>query len=93
MYDANGAVTTSAALSKKNVYTVKLAKMITGYSFTTATVTPVGTITSQVILVKPSDVGGLQSTSPISGNFVINCQDKFGQVFKSSPIPWNKDDA
>lgn len=38
MYDGSNVVTTNAALAKKYIYTVKLMKRITGFSFTKATV-------------------------------------------------------
>jgi hypothetical protein len=44
MTDSNGVVTTDTALSKKNVYTIKLCKRITGLSFTSATVVTYGAI-------------------------------------------------
>jgi hypothetical protein len=44
MYDSADVVTTNTALSKKNVYTIKLCRRITGFSFTSATVVTYGTI-------------------------------------------------
>jgi hypothetical protein len=58
MYDANGAVTTTTASAKKYVYTIKLVKRIDGFSFTAATVLPVGTITSTVTVNGPYATGG-----------------------------------
>jgi hypothetical protein len=86
IYDAAGLVTTSTSSAKKYVYTIKLKKRINGYSFTTATVYPVGTISSTVTVQKPSDVGGTASSRPMSGYFVISCADKNGVVHKSPAI-------
>ena len=36
MYDSNNVVTTTSSLSKKNVYTIKCKRSISGYSFTSS---------------------------------------------------------
>ena len=89
MYDAANAVTTSTASAKKYVYTIKLKRRITGFSFTAATVYPVGTITSTVTVVKPSDPTGIASSAPLAGNFIVSCTDKSGIIQKSPPINYN----
>lgn len=58
MYDSNGDVTTTTSSATKYVYTVKLVKRIDGYSFTAATVLPVGTISSTITLIGPYATGG-----------------------------------
>jgi hypothetical protein len=71
MYDVNNVVTTVSANSKKNVYTIKLTRRITGFSFTAANVYPVGTITPKITVTKPSDEGGVQSSAPLAGKFKV----------------------
>lgn len=73
MYDVNNVVTTVSANSKKNVYTIKLTRRITGFSFTAANVYPVGTITPKITVTKPGDVGGEQSSAPLAGKFRVKC--------------------
>lgn len=87
MFDADGVVTSNSALAKKYVYTTKLIRRITGYSFTTATALPIGTISSTIEIVKPSDtaLGGIQSSAPLSGKFTIQCKDK-NDVLHTSAI-------
>lgn len=48
MYDVNGVITTNLVDATKYVYTTKLKKRISGFSFTSATAYPVGTITSSI---------------------------------------------
>ena len=79
MFDAKGLATTVVANATKYVYTVILMRRISGYSFTKATVSPVGdTFTSVVSIVKPSDAGGVASSAPLSGEFLIQCLDDKG---------------
>ena len=85
MYDAAGVVTTTSNLSKKYVYTIKLIRRITGFSFTTASALPIGTITSTIQIVKPSDEGGIASSAPLTGKFTIQCKDTFEKTH-ISPI-------
>jgi hypothetical protein len=85
MYDAAGVVTTTSNLAKKYVYTIKLIRRITGFSFTTASALPIGTITSTIQIVKPSDEGGIASSAPLTGKFTIQCKDTFEKTH-ISPI-------
>jgi hypothetical protein len=55
MYDQAGVLTTTSNLAKKYVYTIRLMRRITGFSFTTASALPIGAITSTIQIVKPSD--------------------------------------
>ena len=48
MTDSAGVVTTNSALSTKNVYTIKLMRRIKGFSFTSASAIPYGSISSTV---------------------------------------------
>ena len=85
MYDAAGVVTSDSNLAKKYVYTIKLIRRITGFSFSTASALPIGTITSTVQIVKPSDEGGVASSAPLTGKFTIQCKDK-NDVLHTSPV-------
>lgn len=78
MYDSKNAETTNASLATKYVYTTKLMRRITGYSFTKATVSPLGKISSTVSIVKPSDNGSTPSSAPMSGKYTIQCTDMKG---------------
>lgn len=92
MYDVNNVITTTSSSAKKYVYTIKLKKRITGLSFTTATVYPVSLGASKVSIAKPTDtsLGGVQSSAPLSGNYVVKCTDKNGVVNVSPAINYNQ---
>lgn len=90
MYDAGGLETTVLADAKKFIYKVKVVRRITGYSFTAVSVLPIGTISSQITVQKPSDAGGIASSPPMSGKFTIQCQDKAGTVHTSQVIDYNQ---
>jgi len=85
MYDQAGVLTTTSNLAKKYVYTIRLMRRITGFSFTTASALPIGTITSTIQIVKPSDEGGVASSAPLTGKFTIQCKDK-NDVLHTSPV-------
>ena len=89
MFDADGVVTTNSALAVKYVYTTKLQRRITGYSFNYALALPIGKCISAIVIVKPSDTsnGGIQSSAPLRGKFTIQCQDKDNEnTLHVSPI-------
>ena len=87
MTDSAGVVTTNASLSKKNVYTIKLTRRITGFSFTTATVVTYGTISSTVTVKGPSDPASIASSAPLAGKYILKCTDSAGVVYKLTPQP------
>ena len=87
MTDSAGVVTTNASLSKKNVYTIKLTRRITGFSFTTATVVTYGTISSTVTVKGPSDPASIASSAPLAGKYTLKCTDSAGVVYKLTPQP------
>jgi len=86
MYDAAGVIVTSSAAAKKFIYTIKLKRRIAGYSFTTGTAYIIAPNTSTVQVNGPSAPGGIASSAPMTGNFVISCTDKNGAVHKSPAI-------
>jgi len=59
MYDGSNAVTSDSASATKYIYTIKLKRRITGYSFSTGAAYPIGTITSQVSIQGPSSATGV----------------------------------
>jgi hypothetical protein len=59
MYDASGAVTTTSSAATKYVYTIKLKKRITGFSFSTGAAYPIGTIASTVTIQPPYGATGI----------------------------------
>ena len=63
MYDSAGVVTTVTANSKKNVYSVQLAKRISEASFTLFSVTPYGAITPKITVTGPTDAGSTLSSA------------------------------
>ena len=86
MYDSAGAVTTVAANSKKNVYTVTLDRRIAEASFTTFSVTPYGAITPKITVKGPTDATSQLSGAYLAGNVVINCKDKSNIAYKTRPL-------
>lgn len=89
MYDAANALTTVTASATKYVYVVKLMKRITGFSFSSVTAAPVGTITSTVTVQPPYGTSGTASSAPMTGNFILSCADSAGVVHDSKPIAYN----
>ena len=87
MYDADGAVTTEAADSVKNVYDLKMTKLIASESVTKIYVAK--TTTSATISIEyPSEVQ--LSTAPISGSFVVRCVDEAGLESSSQAISFSE---
>jgi hypothetical protein len=86
MYDSSNSVTTTASAATKYIYTIKLKKRITGFSFSTATVSPIGTITSTVSVQPPSGATGIKSSVPLAGNFKVECTTSDGVVHTSPSI-------
>jgi hypothetical protein len=90
MTDSAGVITTNSALSKKNVYTVKLMKRIKGFSFTSATVLPYGSISSTVTIQGVSAPTSIASSPPLFGSFILICTDQAGVSYKTAPQPLNQ---
>lgn len=86
MYDATNTETTIAANATKYIYTIKAKKRISGYSFTTSAAYIISPNTSTIVINGPSQPGGVASSAPMSGNFVVSCTDKNGVTHKSSNI-------
>lgn len=81
MYDSTGAVTSDATKAKKYVYTITLMKRITGFSFTSFAILPYGSISSVITVMPPYGAGGIASSKPLGGYFVIKCPDPNGNLF------------
>ena len=92
MTDAAGTVTTTAADSKKNVYTVKLSKLIVDTSFTSFSIAPWGVISSTIDIKGPYETGlatSIKSSAPLSGSFTVTCPDLQGVQWKTGAMKWN----
>jgi hypothetical protein len=72
-YDENGVETEDNELVKSYVYTIELEKRIDGYSFADVQISNSPENTSTISVVKPFDEGGIQSSPPLSGKFIVNC--------------------
>lgn len=75
MFDAAGNVTTTAADSVKNVYTMKISRL-RGSVGSNKVIAAKTTTTSQITVETPSTAG--QSSPPLSGKFKIKCIDADG---------------
>lgn len=89
MYDINGAETTVAADSVKNVYEITLLKMIPDVSTSQITVVKVDT-TSSIAVTLPAD--HQLSGTPISGKFQVNCLNAAGELSTTREIALTSSD-
>ena len=84
MFDVNNNLTTNAANATRYVYNVSMLKLIAGKSSSNIIVSK---ITSQS---KIQATYIQQSSTPLSGNFVVQCIDPSGKIFKSQSINYNE---
>ena len=54
---------------------MKVNKRMTGPSFANLILLKDPANTSEITLVKPTDLGGLSSSAPLAGRYIINCPD------------------
>ena len=73
--DENGLETTDFSLAKQLIYTVQVDKRISSYSFASISVLKDPANTSTIELKKPTDLGGLASSAPLEGKYILNCPD------------------
>ena len=74
-YDENGVETSDPAMVKTVRYKVQVQKRLDTPSFANVNLLVDPANTSQIDLVKPTEVGGHASSAPLSGNFRVNCPD------------------
>ena len=74
-YDVNDVVTDVTADVVKAIYTIKVLKRINQASASTISAVPIDTAAS-VVATPP--MGGILSSTPLSGNFIISCPDANG---------------
>ena len=83
-YDSNGVLTSESGLSTASLkYTIRLMKVISGFSASAAVVSASKTDAS-IEVVPP--MSGIQSTGPLSGYYQITCTDGEGIDHTSSNI-------
>lgn len=83
MYDAGNAVTKTESQAKKYVYTVTVLRRDSVSSFNYYKITPSGL--SSTVTVVPPYQGGIPSSKPLAGSFIIKCPDPNGKVFQTRP--------
>jgi hypothetical protein len=91
MYDENGLETGDVSLVKTVKYTVSVDKRKNGPSFANLSLLKDPANTSQMTLTKPTDQGGISSSSPLSGNYIINCPDPDNNaaILSTREIHWS----
>lgn len=72
-YDENGLETQDSTLVKTAKYTVEVDKRTKGPTFAAISVLKDPANVSGISLITPTDVGGLSSTAPLEGSFIIEC--------------------
>jgi hypothetical protein len=87
MYDAAGVVTLDALLATTYTHTVKMLKVIEGFSTNAISVKKVSTESTFAIIAPKT--GGIQSSAPINGTYAITCSDSLGVSHTSSDINYN----
>lgn len=92
MYDAADLETAIEGDAVKFIYTIRLIRRITGYSFTSGNAYPVGTIGATISIQGPYDgnSGGLMSSPPLSGSYILKCADSNGVIHSSPSISYNQ---
>ena len=85
MYDANGAETTNATASVKNVYRMQVRKLLGSLSSSKILVARTSTL-STVTALGPSDVQ--VSSKPLGGRFRIKCVSKGGVESYTQPMTY-----
>ena len=68
-------ITEDNALVKSYVYKIEVDKRINGYSFADVQVTSAPDNTSIISVIKPTETekGGIQSSPPLGGKYIVNC--------------------
>ena len=74
-YDENGLETSDPTLIHTVKYRVEVLKRTNTPSFASIQLLKDPANTSQMTLVKPTDIGGASSSAPLSGKYKINCPD------------------
>ena len=90
MYDENGLLTLDPTLMTSTKYTVKVNKRRSGPSFANVSLLKDPANSSQMTLIKPTDLGGSASSAPLGGKYIINCEDPVnpGVIAKTREISW-----
>ena len=74
-YDENGLETSDPTLIHTVKYRVEVLKRTNTPSFASIQLLKDPANTSQMTLVKPTDIDGASSSAPLSGKYKINCPD------------------
>ena len=84
MLDSNGIITKNITNATQYVYNITMVRTISGKSSSNFIISKVSTQST----IKVSYIQ--QSSTPLSGNFIINCIDSSGNAFKSQSIVYNE---
>lgn len=89
-YDENGLETSDPSMVKTVKYKVEVNKRSNQASFANVNLLKDPANTSQLTLVKPTDIGGVASSAPLAGSYIINCPDPLNPaaILQTREIEW-----